>query len=138
MNDEANGYQRKKGRIDALSQEAERAAEEQDYKRAAELQQEILRLQDELIRQAVEPSNEQNYEKAALLGEEAERSSLEAQIEFEIARRNYVRAVKLMEQCQHPAAQVRNLQEQALKQYTCEYRNAQGLQKLIDWYGFSK
>ena len=83
-------------------------------------------------------SKEQDYEKATRLAEEAERKRLEAEIDFEIGRGNFVRAAMLADQHQYPLERVRDLQEMALKRYAFVYHNPQGLQKLIQWYGLSE
>jgi hypothetical protein len=155
-------YQEKQQKLAQLIQEKDKASKEQDYEKAAQLRIEEL-LQTQLIQEKDEASKEQDYEKAAqlrieeLLQLDTELPQLKEQIEqrqsklaesmkhieqleidFEIGRRNFVRAVMLAERLQHPLEQVRYLQETALKQYACEYRNAQGLEKLIQWYRLSK
>ena len=67
-----------------------------------------------------------------------EAKSPEEDIRFEIARHNFVRAVMLAQQHEYPRDKVQYLQRLALKQYANEYRNVQGLHKLMQEYGFSE
>jgi len=127
MNGELSEYQQKQERLDMLIRDAETASKEQDYERAAQLTEEAGRLRSELDKLEEQSGLSQLREHIP-----------EAEIDFEIGRRNFVRAAMLAEQHQYPLEKVRYLQELALKQYACEYRNAQGLQKLIREYGFSK
>jgi hypothetical protein len=59
-------------------------------------------------------------------------------LQVEINRRNFVRAVMLAEKGQCPQEEIRRLQELALKQMACEYRNAVALRKLAQEWGFSR
>jgi len=67
-----------------------------------------------------------------------EARSPEENIRSEIARHNFVRAVMLAQQHEYPQDKVQYLQKLALKQYASEYRNVQGLHKLMQEYGFSE
>ena len=121
MNDELDKHQQQQERLDILDQKAETASKERDYERAAQLTEEAERLRSERAKP-----------------EEQKQHILEEEIEFEIGRRNFVRAAMLVKQHHCQQEKLRSLQELALKQYACEYRNAQGLQELIREYGFSK
>jgi hypothetical protein len=59
-------------------------------------------------------------------------------LQVEINRRNFVRAVMLAEKGQCPQEEIRHLQELALKQMACEYRNAIALRNLVQEWGFSR
>ena len=59
-------------------------------------------------------------------------------IQYEINRRNFVRAVMLAQKNQCPQNKIRHLQELALKQMACEYRNAIALRNLAQEWGFSR
>ena len=59
-------------------------------------------------------------------------------IQVEINRRNFVRAVALAQQYQRSQDEIRHLQELALKQMACEYRNAIALRNLAQGWGFSR
>ena len=119
---------------DWSAEDSATASEEQDYEKAAQLREEALK------KESGETTAEERHERVPSEEHATElpAHSLEAEIEFETGRRNFVRAAMLAEQCQYPPKKVRHLQEQALKQYAFEYRNAQGLRKLVEWYGFSK
>ncbi len=58
-------------------------------------------------------------------------------LEGEIARQNLVRAVILAEQLNRPQDEVRRLQELALVQMACQYRNALATYRLAGDWGFS-
>jgi hydroxylamine reductase (hybrid-cluster protein) len=60
------------------------------------------------------------------------------ELQVEITRRNFVRAVLLAQQYQCPREEIRRLQELALKQMASEYRNAIALRNLAEEWGFSK
>lgn len=135
VNQLSGGVQEEKeARLEMLVGEAKTASEEQDYKKAAHLREEALK------KESGETTAEERHERVPSdeHATELPAHSAEAEIEFETGRRNFVRAAMLAEQCQYPPEKVRHLQEQALKQYACEYRNAPGLGKLVEWYGFSK
>ena len=70
--------------------------------------------------------------------EEANATHLEEALQAEIARKNFVRAATLAQELQHPQAEVCHLQELALKQMACEYRNAIATRKLAQEWGFSR
>lgn len=138
---------------DGLYEESRKASENEDYSKAAELRTEAehlrsaLRRRREKIRELrSEPSSpnegflpgEPTVGKLGEAQPEPLGKSVESEINFEMGRRNFVRAAMLAEQNRYPAEKVRYLQEQALKQYALEYRNAQGLKKLIQWYRLSK
>jgi len=59
-------------------------------------------------------------------------------IQVEINRRNFVRAVALAQQYQRSQDEIRRLQELALKQMAGEYRNASALRNLSQDWGFSR
>ena len=63
---------------------------------------------------------------------------LEEDIQFEIGRRNFVRAAMLAQQHQHPQDEVHYLQGLALKKYAFEYQNYPGLRKLMQEYKLSE
>jgi hypothetical protein len=65
-------------------------------------------------------------------------AGLKEDIQVEISRRNFVRAVMLAEKGQCPQEEIRRLQELALKQMACEYRNAVALRNLAQEWGFSR
>jgi hypothetical protein len=65
-------------------------------------------------------------------------AGLKEDIQVQIGRRNFVRAVMLAEQYQCPQEEIRHLQELALKQMTCEYRNAIALRNLAQEWRFSR
>jgi hypothetical protein len=65
-------------------------------------------------------------------------AGLKEDIQIEIKRRNFVRAVMLAEKGQCPQGEIRHLQELALKQMACEYRNAIALRHLAQEWGFSR
>jgi len=62
-------------------------------------------------------------------------ATLEDEIQFEISRRNYVRAVLLAEKMSTtPQNEIWRLKELALRQYATDYRNLPGFKKLVqDW-----
>jgi len=62
----------------------------------------------------------------------------EEDIQVEINRRNFVRAVALAQQYQRSQNEIRHLQELALKQMASEYRNASALRNLSQDWGFSR
>ena len=62
----------------------------------------------------------------------------EERVQSEIARKNFVRAAIVAETLQRPQAEVRHLQELALKQMACKYRNAIGTRKLAQRWAFSR
>lgn len=131
-------------KVGAAEQEQDRSSEppqdpvvasmERDYDKAAQL------VEHELKQESWESTAQERDERVASEQHSTElpAQSPEAEIDFEISRRNFVRAVMLMEQCRYPAEQVRHFQERALRQYAFEYRNPQGLQWLIQSYGFSE
>lgn len=59
-------------------------------------------------------------------------------LQAEISRGSFVRAAMLAEQYRCPREEIRRLQELALKQIACEYRNAFALRNLAREWGFSK
>jgi len=65
-------------------------------------------------------------------------AGLKEDIQVEIGRRNFVRAVMLCKKGQCPQETIRHLQELALKQTACEYRNAVALRNLAQEWGFSR
>ncbi|MCD6390971.1 MAG: hypothetical protein J7L92_03105 [Dehalococcoidia bacterium] len=61
-------------------------------------------------------------------------SGLGEDIQIEISRRNFVRAVMLAPKSQCPQDKIRHLQKLALKQAACEHRNAIALRSLAkEW-----
>jgi len=67
----------------------------------------------------------------------AEITRLEDVIQKEIAAKNFVRAVMLAQKLGYPKGEIRHLQELALKQMACEYRNGIAVQNLAKEWGFS-
>ena len=65
-------------------------------------------------------------------------ADIEGALQVEINRRNLVRAVMLAQQCQRPQEETRHLQELALKQMACDYRNAIALRQMAEEWGFSR
>lgn len=63
---------------------------------------------------------------------------LEESVQKEIAQKNFVRAVMLAQKLGYPNSEIRHLQELALKQMACEYRNGIAVRKLAKEWGFSK
>lgn len=62
------------------------------------------------------------------------REAVPRDIEFELRRRNYVRAVMLAQQNQYPQEKIRHFQELALRQYASDYRNLPGFRVLVkEW-----
>lgn len=62
------------------------------------------------------------------------KESVPSEVEFELGRYNYVRAVILAQQKQLPLEKIRHFQELALRKYASDYRNFPGLQVLIrEW-----
>jgi len=144
-------YQRKQHELEQVTQETARASRENDYENAAQLANqteqpkgEIATLGEQIKRLSAEltPLEEQIELRQLILNEAdvqtAQTQLSQSEIDIEIGRRNFVRAVMLAQQQRLPEEDVRRLQELALEQYACEYRNAQGLQKLIEWYRLSK
>jgi len=66
-----------------------------------------------------------------------ETSRLEDTIQKEITQRNFVRAVMLAQKLDYPKSEIRYLQELALKQMACEYRNGIAVRNLAREWGFS-
>ncbi len=67
-----------------------------------------------------------------------EATQLEESLRKEIARKNYVLAVILAQKRGCQESEIRHLQELALKQMACEYRNGSAVRKLAREWGFSK
>ena len=65
-------------------------------------------------------------------------AGLKEDIQVEINRRNFVRAVALAQKYQHSQDEIRHLQELAFKQMACEYRNAIAVRNLAQDWGFSR
>jgi hypothetical protein len=65
-------------------------------------------------------------------------AGLKEDIQVEINRRNFVRAVVLAQQYQRSQDEIRHLQGLALKQMASEYRNAIALRNLAQEWGFSR
>jgi len=62
------------------------------------------------------------------------RETMPSDIEFELGRHNYVRAVMLAQQNQYPQEKIRHFQELALRQYASDYRNLPGFRVLVkEW-----
>jgi len=68
----------------------------------------------------------------------AEATRLEESLREGIDRKNYVRAVVLAQKLGHPDSEIRHLQELALKQMACDYRNGFAMRNLAKEWGFSK
>ena len=67
----------------------------------------------------------------------AETARLEDTIQKEITQKNFVRAVMLAQKLDYPKSEIRYLQELALKQMACEYRNGIAVRNLAREWGFS-
>jgi len=63
---------------------------------------------------------------------------LEESVQKEIAQKNFVRAVMLAQKLGYPNSEIRHLQELALKQMACEYRNGIAVRNLAREWGFSR
>jgi hypothetical protein len=62
------------------------------------------------------------------------RETVPSDIEFELGRRNYVRAVMLAQKNHYPQEKIRHFQELALRQYAADYRNLPGFRVLVkEW-----
>jgi hypothetical protein len=62
------------------------------------------------------------------------RETVPSDIEFELRRCNYVRAVLLAQQEHYPQEKIHHLKELALRQYAADYRNLPGFQRLVkEW-----
>ena len=62
------------------------------------------------------------------------RETVPSDIESELGRRNYVRAVMLARQNNYPQEKIRHFQELALRQYASDYRNLPGFRVLVkEW-----
>jgi len=68
----------------------------------------------------------------------AEVMQLEESLRRGIDQKNYVLAVMLAQKLGYPDTEIRHLQELALKQMSCDYRNVIGTRKLAREWGFSK
>ena len=68
----------------------------------------------------------------------AEVMHLEESLQRGIERKNYVRAVMLAEKLGYPDSEIRHLQELALKQMACDYRNGFAVRKLAREWEFTK
>jgi hypothetical protein len=68
----------------------------------------------------------------------AETARLEDTIQKEITQKNFVRAVMLAQKLDYPKSEIRYLQELALKQMACEYRNSIAVRNLAREWGFSR
>ena len=55
-----------------------------------------------------------------------------------LKRKNYVLAVMLAQKLGYPESEIRHLQELALKQMACDYRNGFAVRNLAGEWGFSK
>ncbi len=67
-----------------------------------------------------------------------ETARLEDTIQKEITQKNFVRAVMLAQKLDYPKSEIRYLQELALKQMACEYRNGIAVRNLAREWGFSQ
>jgi hypothetical protein len=68
----------------------------------------------------------------------AEATYVEESIQKVLDRKNYVLAAMLVQKLGYPESEIRQMQELALKQMACDYRNAVAVQKLAREWGFSK
>ncbi|RLC62381.1 MAG: hypothetical protein DRI01_06960 [Chloroflexi bacterium] len=68
----------------------------------------------------------------------AEANHLEESLPEIIGRKNYVRAVVLAQKLGYPESEIRHMQELALKQMACDYRNGFAVRNLAREWGFSK
>jgi hypothetical protein len=63
---------------------------------------------------------------------------LEEPLRKGLDRKNFVLAVMLAKKLGHPESEIRHLQELALKQMACDYRNDLAVRQLSKEWGFSK
>ena len=100
----------------------------------------VKSLQDRGIPQypAILATDEVRRPRASVPTAVQERMSPEEDIQFEIGRRNFVRAAMLAQQHKHSPAEVRRLQELALQKYAFEYVNYPGLRSLMQEYELSE
>jgi len=68
----------------------------------------------------------------------ADTTQLEESLRREVDRKNHVSAVTLARKLEYPESEIRHLQELALKQMACEYRNGFAVRSLAREWGFSK
>jgi hypothetical protein len=65
---------------------------------------------------------------------ESKLEELPSDIQFELARHNYVRVVMLAQQSHYPQEKIRQFQELALRQYASDFRNLPGFRVLVrEW-----
>ena len=64
--------------------------------------------------------------------------SVTESVHIETIRRNFIRAAIIAQQLQYPNNEIRHLQELALKQMACEYRNAVATHRLVKEWGLSR
>lgn len=146
IKDLQSNHKKKQQQLDELIQKISEASGEKDFEKAAQLTEDAANSEEQIakLQSEISESKEQIAQMQPKLDELKEHIArlrpqfLEAEINFEIGRSNFVRAVMLAEQHQYPQEKVRYLQELALRQYAFEFHNTPGLQKLIQWYGFSK
>ena len=68
----------------------------------------------------------------------AEATHVEESVQRALDRKNYVLAVMLAQKLGYPESEIRQIQELALKQMACDYRNSFAVRKLAGEWGFSK
>ena len=68
----------------------------------------------------------------------AEATHVEESIQRALDRKNYVLAVMLAQKLGYSDSEIRQMQELALKQMACDYRNSLAVRKLAGEWGFSK
>jgi len=67
-----------------------------------------------------------------------EATHLEESLQKVLDRKNYVLAVMLAQKLGYPDTEIRHLQELALKQMACDYRNGFAVRKLAGEWEFTK
>jgi len=68
----------------------------------------------------------------------AEATHVEESLQKVLDRKNYVLAVMLAQKLGYSESEIRQMQELALKQMACDYRNSFGVRKLAGEWGFPK
>ena len=104
--------------IGNLKTELSDASDADEFIKAAEIKEKILQLEEE---------HETLLQKLRT-----------ADVQLEIEANNLVRAVLLTQRYRCDENNIRNIQESAVKQYAFDYRNAQGLNRLIKEWELSK
>jgi len=60
------------------------------------------------------------------------------ELEVAVQNKNYVRAVRIAESIGKPPGEIKELQQEAIKQFIVEYRNPQGAIALAEEYHFAR